>query len=103
VDAPKLVPLAAPATDATFIGNGILGYIAGGDVLGAAFLPTCDDPTIAGSIGAIALPSELIRALPDGQSALALAPPNVQKVTAQITDPQQWVCPAAPRRVDFSP
>jgi hypothetical protein len=85
VDAPKLVPLAAPATDAAFIGNGILGYIAGGDVLGAAFLPTCDDPTIVGSIGDVALPSELIRALPDGQSALALAPPNVQKVTAQIT------------------
>ncbi|HEV2697564.1 MAG TPA: hypothetical protein VGU90_06195 [Terriglobales bacterium] len=83
VDAPRLVPLSAPATDVAFIGNGTLGYIAGGDPAGTAFLPTCDDPA-AGSIVAVGVASDLIRPLPDGQSALALAPPNVQTVTATI-------------------
>ena len=85
VDAPKLVPLSAPATDVAFIGNGTLGYLAGADPLGAAFLPTCDDPSAAGSITGLGLPSQFIRALPDGQSALALFPPDIQSVTATIT------------------
>jgi hypothetical protein len=84
LDAAKLVPLPAPATDVTFIGNGTLGYIAGGDPAGSAFLPTCADPS-TGSIGSVALPSQFIRALPDGQSALALNVPNIQSVTAAIS------------------
>jgi hypothetical protein len=38
-------------------------------------------------MGGVALPGQLIRALPDGQSAIALNPPNVQTVTATITAP----------------
>jgi hypothetical protein len=84
LDAAKFVPLSAPATDVTFIGNGTLGYIAGGDPAGTAFLPTCDDPGAAGSIGAVSLPSQQVRALPDGQSALALNTANIQSVTSTI-------------------
>lgn len=84
VDAPKIVPLSAPASDVAFIGNGTFGYLAGADPLGTAFLPTCDDPSAAGSINGVGLASQLIRALPDGQSALALFPPDVQSVTATI-------------------
>ena len=90
LDAAKFVPLASAATDVAFIGNGTLGYIAGGDSAGAAFLPTCDDPAAVLSNG-ISVSGQLIRALPDGQSALALnAPnaqsaPNVQSVSATIT------------------
>lgn len=83
LDAARMVPLPAPATDVTFIGNGTLGYIAGGDPAGSAFLPICDDPS-TGSIGPVALPSQFIRALPDGQSALALNVSNIQSVTAAI-------------------
>lgn len=85
VDAAKIVPLNAPASDVAFIGDGVLGYIAGGDPLGTAFLPTCDDPTAAGAISGVAMPSQMIRALPDGQSAVALAVPNIQTVTASLT------------------
>ena len=86
VDAAKMVPLIGPASDVAFIGNGTLAYIAGGDPTGTAFLPTCEDPT-AGSIGPVmpSLPGQLIRALPDGQSALALNAPLAQTVTAQIS------------------
>jgi len=96
VDAEKMVPLNAPATDAAFIGNGTLGYIAGGDPLGASFLPTCDDPAAAGSIGAVPLPSQFIRALPDGQSALAVNGSTVQTVTAQITGTAAVGVPGCP-------
>ena len=96
VDAAKMVPLAAPATDVTFIGNGTLGYIAGGDPLGTAFLPTCDDPAVAGSVSGISLASESIRALPDGESALALAPPDVQTVSAIISGTAAVGVPGCP-------
>jgi hypothetical protein len=87
VDSAKIVPLAAPATDVAFIGNGTLGYIAGADPAGAAFLPVCADPSAAGSISGIPLPGKFIRALPDGQSAVALNVPTLQTVSAKITDP----------------
>jgi hypothetical protein len=96
VDAAKLVALNAPATDAAFIGNGTMGYIAGADPLGAAFLPTCDDPGAAGSIGGVALPSQMIRALPDGQSALALNAAAVQSVKAQISGTAAVDVPGCP-------
>ena len=83
-DALQTLSLSAPATDVAFIGNGSFGYLAGGDPAGAAFLPTCDDPALLGSLGSVALPSLLIRPLPDGQSLLALDPPNLQTVTATI-------------------
>jgi WD40 repeat protein len=85
IDAAQTIPLAAPATDVAFIGEGSLGYFAGGDPAGTAFLPTCFDPALSGSLGSVNLASQLIRPLPDGQSALALAPPNVQEVTAALT------------------
>jgi hypothetical protein len=96
VDAAKLIPLSAPATDTAFIGSGMLGYIAGGDPLGSAFLPTCDDPAVAGSISGIALTAQRIRALPDGQSALTLNAPTVQTVTAQISGTPAVGVPGCP-------
>ncbi len=84
VDSAKIVPLTAPATDVTFIGNGTLGYIAGGDPAGAAFLPTCDDPPNIGSPLSVPLPGQFLRALPDGQSAVALNGSTLQTVTAVI-------------------
>jgi hypothetical protein len=84
VDASQTIPLASPATDAAFIGEGLFGYLAGGDPAGASFLPTCFDPNLPGSLGSVNLASQLIRPLPDGQSALALAPPDIQAVTATV-------------------
>ncbi len=43
----QTIPLTAPATDVAFIGDGSLGYLAGGDPAGASFLPTCDDPALS--------------------------------------------------------
>jgi hypothetical protein len=84
VDATQTLPLPSPATDVAFIGDGSFGYLAGGDPAGASFLPTCFDPNLLGSLGSVNLASQLIRQLPDGQSALALAPPNIQAVSATI-------------------
>jgi hypothetical protein len=85
VDPAQMVPLTSPATDVAFVGNGSFGYLAGGDPAGAAFLPTCSDPNPLLSLGSVPLASQFIRPLPDGQSALALAPPNVQPITATIS------------------
>jgi hypothetical protein len=85
VEAAQTVPLPAPATDVAFIGEGSFAYFAGGDPAGTAVLPTCSDPNPLLSLGSLNMASQFIRPLPDGQSALALAPPNVQKVTAAIT------------------
>ncbi len=93
--------LAAPATDAAFIGNGSFGYLAGGDPAGAAFLPTCYDPTLPGSLGSVGLASQLVRALPDGQSALALAPPDVQTVTATLAGAPAVGVPGCPAPKGF--
>jgi hypothetical protein len=102
VDATQMVPLNGAASDVTFIGNGTLGYIAGGDQFGTAFLPTCSDPTQSIPLPPVSLPGQLIRALPDGQSALASnaplppAPTTVQTVTAQISGPPVVGVPGCP-------
>jgi hypothetical protein len=81
VDSPQFIPLAAPATDAAFIGNGSLGYLA--ESTSTAFLPTCG-PSTAGSIANLNLTAQLLRPLPDGISLLALAPPSLETATAVI-------------------
>jgi WD40 repeat protein len=84
VDAVQNIPLTAAASDVAFIGNGILGYIAGGNPAGGAFLPTCG-PNTAGALGNVNVSAQLLRPLPDGQSVLALSGPNLETVTADIT------------------
>ncbi len=84
VDASQTIPLTLPATDVAFLGNGMVGYLAGGDPAGMSFLPTCDDP-VPLPLGTVNLASQMIRALPDGRTILALSPPNVQSVTATVT------------------
>ena len=81
VDAAQFVPLTLPATDAAFIGNGTLGYIAQPGQ--TSFLPTCG-PSAAGSVGNASLAAQLMRPMPDGLSLLALAPPTLQSVTAVL-------------------
>lgn len=87
LDAPQYVPLTAPATDAAFIGNGTLGYLAGGSSGGSAYLSTCIHPSITGlpSSNTISLPALMLLPLPDGQTMLALSPPNLATVSASIT------------------
>ena len=84
VDAVQNIPLSAPANDVAFIGDGILGYIAGGSPAGGAFLPTCGPSTAAG-LGNVGLAAQMLRPLPDGQSVLALSGSSLQTVTASIT------------------
>jgi hypothetical protein len=84
VDSPQFISLTAPANAAAFIGNGIFGYTAG--TTQTSFLPTCG-PSTAGSLGSVSLTGQMLRTLPDGMSLLALAPPDVQTVTASITGP----------------
>jgi len=84
VDAVQNIPLSAPATDASFIGDGILGYIAGASSSGGAFLPACG-PNTAAALGGVNLTGNILLPLPDGQSVLSLSAPNLETVTATVT------------------
>lgn len=86
LDATQYVQLGAPATDVAFIGNGTLGYLAGGDPAGAAFLPTCVRPNSTGlpANSGISAAAQFLLPLPDGLSVLALSPPNLETITANI-------------------
>ena len=97
----QTISLAAPATDAAFTGNGTFGYLAGGDPAGSAFLPTCFDPALTTLPTGLNLPSQLIRPLPDGQSLLALDPPNVQTVTSTIGGVAAVGVPGCPAPLGF--
>ena len=84
LDALLTIPLSAVATDAAFLGNGMFGYLAGGDPAGGTALPVCFDPTLGSALTSVNIPgAKLVRALPEN-SMLALAPPNVQTVTATV-------------------
>jgi len=84
VDSPQFISLPAPATAAAFIGNGSVGYIA--ETTQTSFLPTCGpDVGQVPSPGSVSLSGQMLRTLPDGMSLLALAPPDVQTVTATIS------------------
>ena len=87
LDSPQWIPLQTPATGVAFVGNGTLGYIAGGDPAGGAFLPTCIRPASTGlpSGSGVGLASKLLLPLPDGQSVLGLSVPNLETVTATIS------------------
>lgn len=81
----QVVSLNAPASDVATLGNGVAAYMAGGDPAGVSFVPTCTSSAV--SIGAVNAPgATLIRALPDGQTMLSLSPPNVQTITANLTN-----------------
>lgn len=84
VDAVQNIPLTAPATGVSFIGDGILGYIAGGSPSGGAFLPTCG-PNTAAALGGVNLTGNMLLPLPDGQSVLSLSAPNLETVTATVS------------------
>jgi hypothetical protein len=86
LDSPQWIPLATPASSVAFIGDGTLGYIAGGDPTGGALLPTCVRPASTGlpSGSGVGLASKLLLPLPDGQSVLGLSVPNLETVTATI-------------------
>jgi WD40 repeat protein len=75
----------APASDVAFPGNGMFGYLAGGDAAGGASFPVCFDPSAGAALGSVATPgATMVRALPDGNTILVLAPPDVETVTASI-------------------
>jgi len=89
--------LGAAATDVAFVGNGVFGYMAGGDPAGVAFLPTCEDPALP-SLGNVSLPGvTMIQPSPDGATMVTLAPPNVQTFSVAIagtpTSSQTIGCP----------
>jgi hypothetical protein len=82
VDSPQYVPLSGPASDAAFIGNGSVGFIAEGGQ--SEFLPTCG-PNGVGALGSVSLSAQFLRPLSDGMSLLAFSPPSLQIVTVGIT------------------
>ena len=85
LDALQTIPLNAPATDVAFLGNGMFGYMAGGDPAGVAFHATCDDPT-SPLLDNVNVPgAATIQALPDGKTMLALSPPNIQTFTTTVS------------------
>jgi WD40 repeat protein len=84
VDAVQNIPLTAPATDVAFIGDGILGYIAGGSAAGGTLLPTCG-PSTAAALGNVSLATRMLLPLPDGQSVLSLSAPNLGTVTTNVS------------------
>jgi len=83
VDAPQFVQLSTPPTDVAFIGQGGFGYLGGSSL--ASYLATCDHPATFPSGQSFSFPSVLLHPLPDGQSLLALAPPDIQTVTATVS------------------
>ena len=87
VDAVQYVQLTAPGTDVAFIGNGTLGYLAGGSPSGAESLSTCIHPNAGGLPGgnAVSAPAQFLRTLPDGQTVLALSSPNLSTINASIS------------------
>jgi len=97
VDALQAVTLTAPAVDVAFLANGIFGYLA--EAAGIASFPTCWDPSLSSPLGSVpgASGAALIRALPDGATMLALAPPNIETFVAQVsgtpTQTQTLGCP----------
>jgi hypothetical protein len=85
VDALQTIPLTAPATDVAFLADGSFGYMVGGDPASVSFLATCEDPNNF-TLGSKSAPGvTALRTLPDGKSLLALAPPNIETITADIT------------------
>jgi WD40 repeat protein len=68
----------------TFIGNGILGYIAGGSPAGGTLLPTCGLSTAA-ALSNVSFAAQMLLPLPDGQSVLSLSAPNLETVTANVS------------------
>lgn len=99
LDALQTIPLNAPASDVDFLGNGMFGYISGGDPAGGAFLPTCFDPALP-SLQPLSIPGpppQRIRSLPHGNELLVLAPPEVETITASVSgtpSPNVSGCPA---------
>jgi hypothetical protein len=80
-------PSLGPATDVAFLGSGDFGYLARGS--GASFLATCDDPgdpahPLPSQLTPVSVPASLLRPSPDAHSLLALAPPNISTITANI-------------------
>ena len=83
VDGPQFLPLSSPPTDVAFLGQGGFGYLGGAST--ASFVATCDHPAAFPTGQSFAFPSLLLRPLPDGQSLAALAPPNIQTMTATVS------------------
>ena len=83
VDAPQFVQLSAPASDVAFIGQGGFGYLGGSST--ASFLATCAHPASFPTGQSFGFPSLLLRPLPDGQSLAALAPPDIQTMSATVS------------------
>jgi hypothetical protein len=83
LEALKTIPLAAPATDVTFLPAGAFAYIAGGVASGVSVRDTCVDAD-AGSVTTKATPLA-IQATLDGTHLLALDPPGIETITATTT------------------
>jgi WD40 repeat protein len=95
-DALQSVRLSASANDVAVLPSGLAGYVAQSDSA-VSFLGSCD-PAIASSVSSFSVPAiTMLRALPNAVNSLnaqgipnasemlALAPPNVQTITAVIS------------------
>src|SRR5437763_1460594 len=93
-------PVALPASPNSilFDPKGTNAYLAGGDAAGAASFPVCFDPNSGAALGSVATPpgAKMVRALPDGNSILALAPPDVETITAFIGGSPSLNVPGCP-------
>lgn len=83
VDALQTIPLSSPANDVAFFAEGAFAYVAGGVPAGVLVLRTCDNGE-AGTVPISPLPT-FIRPLPNATQMLALAPPNLEVITASTT------------------
>lgn len=83
VDGPQFLQLNTPPTDVAFIGQSGFGYLGGSSL--ASFLATCDHPATFPAGQSFGFPSLLLRPLPDGQSLVALAPPDIETMTATVS------------------
>ena len=84
VEALKTVPLAAPATDVTFLPMGAFAYLAGGANSAVTIRDICTNgvnPPFPQTVPTNGNPSA-IRALLDGTHLLALDPPGIDVITA---------------------
>jgi trimeric autotransporter adhesin len=89
VDPLKTITLAGTANDVTFHPEGGFAYLAGP---GSSITPyrNCDGFQIASS--STANPPEMIRALPNGSTLLALDPPNIEIISTTLSAPPIVLC-----------
>jgi hypothetical protein len=89
VDALQKFSLTSAANDVAFFPQGGFAYLAGGSPSAVTVRHTCDN-SLADTVATAATP-DMIRALPDAASVLALEPPLIQFINVTPPSANAWI------------